>query len=200
MCDGVDFNRIQCVAVRGRIAFARIGLEALFHRTQVEKKLALGFGRGDLDHAPIFQNVFVNFGLDPVHGVAHQAHALVGIETFDSLHQAHIAFLNQVSMGQAIAQVLARHGHHQTQVREHQLSSGLEVVVVAQLAGKLLLLLQRQHGQAVRCRDVRIDVAQWGHHRPRVHDGEGSSMCQICHFVVLSDTNAPILALERGEC
>jgi tRNA A37 threonylcarbamoyladenosine dehydratase len=51
----------------------------------------------------------MDFGLDPVQRVAHQTHALVGVKALDGFHQAHIAFLNEVGVGQAIAQVLARH-------------------------------------------------------------------------------------------
>ena len=82
-------------------------------------------------------------------GVAHQAHPLLGVKALDRLHQAHIALLNQVGVGQAIAQILARNGHHQTQVRQHQFPGGLHVLVVAPLAGKFLLLLQGEHGQSV---------------------------------------------------
>ena len=58
-------------------------------------------------------------GFDPVHGIAHQTHALAGVESFDGLHQAHIAFLDEVGMGQTVAQVLTGNRHHQTQVRKH---------------------------------------------------------------------------------
>ena len=42
-----------------------------------------------------------------MHGVADQAHTLVGVKALNRLHQAHIAFLNQVGVGQAVAHVLA---------------------------------------------------------------------------------------------
>ena len=41
----------------------------------------------------------MDFGLDPVQRVAHQAHALVGVKALDGFHQAHIAFLDQIAMG-----------------------------------------------------------------------------------------------------
>jgi hypothetical protein len=109
-----------------------IGLEALLHRAQVEEQLALGLGGGHLDHAPVLQDVFVDLGLDPVQRVAHQAHALVGVEALDGLHQADVAFLDQVAVRQAVAQVLARDRHHQAQVRQHQPAGGFQVVPVAQ--------------------------------------------------------------------
>jgi hypothetical protein len=109
-------------------AGGRVGLEALLHRAQVEEQLALGLGRRDLDHAPVLQDVLVDLGLDPVHGVAHQAHALVGVEALHGLHQADVAFLDQVAVRQAVAQVLAGNGHHEAQVRQHQRAGGFEVV------------------------------------------------------------------------
>ena len=102
-----------------------IGFIALLHRTQIEKQFSLCFGGGHFDHAPVFQHVFVNFGFDPVHGVADQTHALVGVKTFDGFHQANIAFLNQIAVGQAITQVFAGNGNHQAQMRQHQLFSGV---------------------------------------------------------------------------
>ena len=89
--------------------FIGFGFHALLHRAQVEKQFALCLGGSHLDHAPVLQDVLVNFGLDPVHGVAHQAHALVGIEALHGFHQADVAFLNEVGVGQAIAQILTRY-------------------------------------------------------------------------------------------
>jgi len=115
----------------------------------------------------------VDFGLDPVQRVADQAHALLGVEAFDRLHQAYIAFLDQVAVGQAVAQILARHRHHQAQVREHQLAGGFEVVVGFELAGGLLLFLKGEHGHAVDRRDVGVQVAERGHDRPGVAQRDG---------------------------
>ena len=89
------------------MVFASLGTKALLHRAQIEKQFALRLGGGEFDHAPVFDDVFVNFCLDPVHGVADQAHTLVGVKALNRLHQAHIAFLNQVGVGQAVAHVLA---------------------------------------------------------------------------------------------
>jgi hypothetical protein len=51
-----------------------------------------------------FRHVLVDLGLDPVHRIRHQAHALFGVEALDGLHQADVAFLDQVGVRQAIAQ------------------------------------------------------------------------------------------------
>ena len=88
--------------------------------------------------------------------VADQAHALIRVKAFDGFHQAHIAFLDQVAVRQTIAQVLARDGHHQAQVREHQLTGGLQVALVFEFARKSLLLLEGEHGHAVDRRNVSV--------------------------------------------
>ena len=107
---------VQCFCHRGNLALGQriamrrhigIVLEALLHRAQIEEKLALSLGGGHLHHAPVFQDVFVNLGLDPVHGITHQAHTLVGVEALDCLHQTDVAFLDQITVRQAIAQILS---------------------------------------------------------------------------------------------
>ena len=158
--DHVDLAVGQHLAVR--VALSRLGAEALLHRAQVEKQLALRLGRGDLDHAPVLQDVFVDLGLDPVNGIADQAHTLVRVEALDGLHQAHVAFLDQVAVRQAITQVLAGNRDDQAQVRHHQPSGGFQVVVVAQAARRFLLVLQGEQRHAVDRRDVGVQVAQRG--------------------------------------
>jgi hypothetical protein len=116
---------------RSSICCRRHRVQAGLVAAQVEEQLALGLGRRDLHQAPVLQDVLVHLGLDPVHGVRHQAHALVRVETLDCLHQADIAFLDQVGVRQAVAQVAARDRHHQAQVRQHQLLRGVQVVLSA---------------------------------------------------------------------
>ena len=115
----LNLRGIQRIAVGAQVGRGVTALEALLHGSQVKEQLALRFGRRDLYHAPIFQNVFVDLCLDPVQRVTYQAHAVLGVEAFDCLHQANITFLDQVAVGQAVTQVLARHRYHQTQVREY---------------------------------------------------------------------------------
>ena len=53
------------------IAIQSVAFHALFHRTQIEEELALRFGRGHFDHAPILQDVLMDLGANPMQGVAH---------------------------------------------------------------------------------------------------------------------------------
>ena len=157
---GVDLIGVQRIAVGVEIGCGVLTLEALLHGAQVEKQFALGLGSSYLDHAPVLQDVFVDFGLDPVHGIAHQANALVGVEPLDGLHEAHIAFLDQVAVGQSVAEVLAGNRDYQAQVREHQLGSGLQILVVLELACEFLLFFQCEHRQAIGGSDVGIQIPQ----------------------------------------
>ena len=121
----------------------------------------------------------MDLGLDPVHGVTHQAHALIGIETLDRLHQTHVALLDQIAVRQTVSQVLACDGHDQAKVRHDQLTGGFQVVVVTQAARGILLFIQREHGHAVDGRDVGVKIAQ-GRQRqraagPRAGHGQGGS-------------------------
>ncbi len=114
----------------------------------------------------------MDLGLDPVHRVADEAHALGRVEALDGLHQADIAFLDQVAVRQAVAQIIAGDGHDETQVRHHERAGGLQVVVVAQLGRQARLFLLCEQGQTVDGRDVGVEVAQRGNQTPRITDGQ----------------------------
>ena len=102
----------------------------------------------------------MHLGTDPVHGEADQAHALVGIEALDRLHQADVAFLDQVAQLQAVAVVAAGHVHDETQVRMHQLARGIQVLLVAEAARQFLFLIDREHRDLVHGTDVGIQRTQ----------------------------------------
>ena len=147
----------------------RVVLHRLLHRAQVEEQLALRLGRRDLDHAPVLQDVLVDLGLDPVQRVAHQAHALVRVEALDGLHQADVAFLDQVGMRQAVAEVAARDRDHQPQMRDHELARRFQIVLIAEAQREPLLLFQREHREAVDGLDISLEAARrhrhWRHYR-----------------------------------
>ena len=177
-------------------------LQALLHRTQVEEQLALRLRRGHLDHAPVLQDVFVDLGLDPVHRIAHQTHALVRVEALDRLHQAHVAFLDQVAMRQPVAQVLARDRDHQAQVRQHQLAGSFDIASLAQPSRRRQFLFEREQRHAVGRRNVGVQVAERRHQRPRVTQRQRSDQ-RFVHGK-LRHAESPfvpqILALSTFEC
>ncbi len=143
------------LAAGQRIDAFVIGLQA----AQIEEQLALGFGRGDLDQAPVLEDVLVDFGLDPVHGERHQANATRRIEAFDRLHQADVAFLDQVGMRQAIAEVTTGDGNDETQVRKDELTRGIDIAVIAETLGQPRFFRLGQHRVTIRRLNVGVDVA-----------------------------------------
>ena len=115
---------------------------------QVEEQLALRLGRGDLHQPPVAQHVLVDLGADPVHGERHQPHADRRVEALDRLHQADVAFLDQVAHRQAVADVAARDVHHEAQVRQHELPRRVEV---ARRGGSGWRVPTRPRGSAPGC-------------------------------------------------
>ncbi len=102
----------------------------------------------------------MDLGLDPVHGVRHETYVLLRVEALDGLHQADIAFLDQVGMRQAVAEIVTGDRHHQPQVRQHETAGGLQIGLIAELSGELALFLRRQHRDPVHGLDVGVNIAQ----------------------------------------
>ena len=100
----------------------------------------------------------MNLGLDPVHGKRHEAHALRRIETLDGLHQADVAFLDQIGLGQPIAGITAGDMHHEAQMRHDQTPRGFEITLFVEAEPQLALLLGGQHGNAIDGLNVAIQV------------------------------------------
>jgi hypothetical protein len=184
------------VAIRG------FALELALHRAQVEEQLALRLGGRHLDHAPVLQDVLVDLGLDPVQRVADQAHALLGVEPLDGLHEPDVAFLDQVAVRQAVTQVLPRHRHDQPQVGQHQPAGCVQILLVTQLARQTRFLFSREHGQPIHCRDIGIQIAQRWHQGPRVTQGDSSGGRQLHggHRLCLRPEVPISLALDLREC
>jgi hypothetical protein len=122
--------------------------------------LALRFRRRNLYQAPVFQDVLMHFGLDPVHGVRHQPHTLVRVETFHGFHQADIAFLDQIGVREPVAEIATCDRHDQAQVRQHHFLRRIQVIVLLQAPSQRHFFIMRQHRQAVHGRDVCIDIAE----------------------------------------
>ncbi|MNE63318.1 hypothetical protein D3C80_1586620 [compost metagenome] len=91
----------------------------------------------------------MNLGLDPVHRKGHQTHTHFRVETLDRFHQANVAFLDQVSLGQAVAGIAAGNMYNKTQVGEHHLPSRPQILLIVETLGQFTLLLRRQQWNAV---------------------------------------------------
>ena len=102
----------------------------------------------------------MNFSLDPVHGKRHQAHAAIRVVAFDRLHQADIAFLNQIGVRQTITQVTASNGYNQTQMRQDKLPRGFQVFFITKTNREIMFLLLAQHRKAVHCLNIVFQAAE----------------------------------------
>ncbi|MCY1353997.1 hypothetical protein D9M69_403530 [compost metagenome] len=153
--------------------------QALLLAAQVEEQLALRLG-GDLDDAPVAQDELVDLGANPVHGERHQAHAHFRVEALHRLHQADVAFLDQVALGQAVTRVALGDVHDEAQVGQHQLPGRLQVLLVVEAFGQLALLLDAQQRNAVHRVHVGFEVGPRrqgidrlqgsGHVNPPIHE------------------------------
>ena len=123
--------------------------QALLGGTQIEKQFALRLGGCHLDDAPVAQDVFMHLGADPVYGEGHQPHPDLRVKTLHRLHEADIAFLDQVCLRQTVAVITARHAHDKTQVRQHQFPRRVQIVMIAITPRQLLLALGADHGDLV---------------------------------------------------
>ena len=122
-----------------------VGFELLFHAAQVEEQLLLRSGGAHFHKAPRTQDELLDRGLDPPHRVGREAEAAIGLELLDALHQADIAFGNEIGDRQTIAAVTHRDLRDETQVRRHQLGCGFGILVFLIALGEHVFLLGGQH-------------------------------------------------------
>ncbi|MNC30757.1 hypothetical protein D3C75_790500 [compost metagenome] len=104
----------------------------------------------------------MNFSFDPVHSERHQTDTHFRVKAAHSLHQANVAFLNQVSLRQAIARVITSDMNNKAQVRQDQPFRCFQIALVMQLFSKLLLFLSRQHRPGVSGPNIRFQVTNRG--------------------------------------
>src|SRR5690606_27916757 len=135
--------------------------QLLLGAAQVEEQLALGLGGSHLDDAPVAQDEFVDLGADPVHGEGHQAHTHFRVEALDRLHQADVAFLDQVGLGQAVAGIAAGDMNYETQVRHDQLTGCVQIFLIVQTVSQLALFLDTQYRDAAYGLNIGLQVGTW---------------------------------------
>ena len=80
-------------------------LRRLKGQMQVEEQFLLRRRGAHLHQGPAMQDVFLDRGPDPPHGVGGQAEAAIGIEALHRLHHADIAFADQLANRQAVAAI-----------------------------------------------------------------------------------------------
>ena len=112
---------------------------------QVEEQLLLVGGGAHLHQRPRAQDVFLDRGLDPPHGVGREPEALVGLEALDRLHQADIAFGDDLGDRQAVAAIAHGDLGHETQMAGDEPMRGVAVAVLAPALGQHEFFLRLQH-------------------------------------------------------
>src|SRR5258708_35751103 len=102
----------------------------------------------DANRACLIGNGTSNRLPDPPRGIRRKLISTAVFEFVDGLHQADVAFLDQIKELQAAVGVLLRDRNHETQVSLNQLALGLLRIHVAldNLALRALDLLEQQSG------------------------------------------------------
>ncbi len=127
-----------------QVAFVERGNLAL-GLAQVEEQLLLVGGGAHLHQRPRAQDVFLDGGLDPPHGVGGEPEALLGLEALDRLHQADIALGNDFRDRQAVAAIAHGDLGDQAQMAGDELVRGLAIAVLTPAARQHVFFLRFQH-------------------------------------------------------
>ena len=117
-------------------------VDLVLHPAQVEEQLLLRRGGAHLHQAPRAQDEFLDRGADPPHRIGREAEAAIGLELLHALHQADIAFADQLADRQAIAAIAHGDLGHEAQVRVDQLRRGLGVAMLAPALGEHIFFLR----------------------------------------------------------
>ncbi len=102
----------------------------------------------------------MDLGTDPVDGERDEAHADVGIEPADGLHEPDVALLNEVAERKPVTGIAAGHMDHEAQMRQHEALGRIEVVRLAQPGGELELLVGREHRNGIGGLKIVVQAAE----------------------------------------
>ena len=137
-------------------------VQAFFHAAQVEEEFALRLGGGDFDHAPVADDVFVDFAFNPVDGEGDKADATLRLEAFDGFHQADVAFLDEIAERQTIAGEAACDVNDKFEVVHDEGLRGVDVVGFLQGDGEFAFFFGIQRRDLANFGDVLVDVGAGG--------------------------------------
>ena len=135
--------------------FERVDL--VLHPAEVEEELLLRSGGAHLHQAPRAQDEFLDRGADPPHRISREAEAALGLELLHALHQADIAFADQLADGQAVAAVAHGDLGHEPQVRIDQLRGGLGVAMLAPALGEHIFFLRAEDRELLDFRKIAVE-------------------------------------------
>ena len=101
----------------------------------------------------------MNFGANPVDCEGDKPHADLGIEPLDRLHEANVAFLDQVAERKSVTGIASGDVHDEPQVGEYQALGRFQVIVLVKPRGEIELLLLAEHGHCPDGLDVLVQAA-----------------------------------------
>ena len=133
---------------------------------QVEEQFLL-VGRGPhLHQRPRAQDVFLDCRLDPPHGIGGEPEALLGLEAFDRLHQADMAFRDYVGNRQTVATIALGDLSDETQMAGDKLMGGVAITVLAPALGQRVFFLRVQHREPLDFLKIMADAGFGRKDRP----------------------------------
>ena len=98
--------------------------------------------------APRAQDVFLDRGLDPPHGVGGQPEAALRLEFLDCLHQADIALRDHLADRQAVAAIAHGDLGDEPEMAGDQLVGGVGVLMLLVPLGEHVLFLRLEHRES----------------------------------------------------
>ena len=111
---------------------------------QIEEQLFLCTRRAQFHQRPAAQDVFLNAGANPPHGIGRKAKAALGIKAFDRLHQAHVRLGNHLGLRQAVAAIAHGDLGRETQVAGHHPMRRLGVLFLDPTLGQHVFFFRFQ--------------------------------------------------------
>ena len=154
-----------------------------FSRCKLIKKFLLCRRRADADHRILPHQIFLNVAADPPNGVGDQTNAFVRIEFLHRVHEADVAFLNEVDQSRAELAVFGCDLDDKTQIRGDQLLGRLWVAGFAIANSEFVFLLASQKRVLANFSEVASDRVRCSNRR--------------CRFVMVFDRR---FRLRRGFC
>src|ERR1700722_14526468 len=112
---------------------------------QVEEQLLLARRRAHLHERPRAQDVFLDRGANPPHGVSRELESLVRLEALDRLHEADVALGDHLADRQAVAAIAHGDLGDQPKMRGDELVRRLAIPMFAPALGQHEFLLRLQH-------------------------------------------------------
>jgi hypothetical protein len=133
---------------------------------QAEEQFLL-IGRGaQLHQRPRAQDVFLHSCLDPPHGVGGEPEAPLGLEAFNRLHQADMAFRDQVSDRQTVAAITPGDLSDQPQMTNDKPVSGVAITGLTPALGQHVFFLRIQHRETLDFLKIMVDAGFGDKDRP----------------------------------